>query len=228
MAEAAEISAAPCACCKVLATVDGCCMWSRAESIHLRLGPCSGTDIGRRVSTTDACGSRPGPTLGNSLRIRRRRQSCSRRRRGYRLVHRRIRQDRNSKSDERPSNHRRSRALGIFPATSICSPAGPSIVTGVARGKTSLLCVPGSQLRSMLNRVPSLGEKLMTAFTHRRDLLSQLGTLGLRVVGPGRCRDTNTCANFSIKTSFPSPGTIQQPRRGKPLSPRWARRGRLQ
>ena len=41
----------------------------------------------------------------------------------------------------------------------------PVIVTAVARGETRVLCVPGSQLRTLLNRVPSLGEKLIVAFT---------------------------------------------------------------
>ncbi len=79
----------------------------------------------------------------------------------------------------------------------------PVIVTGVARGATRLLCVPGSQLRSLLNRVPSFGEKLITAFTRRRELLSKLGTVGLRVVGPGRCRDTNTVREFLYKNFVP-------------------------
>src|SRR5271156_679679 len=39
---------------------------------------------------------------------------------------------------------------------------------------------------------PGQGEKLIIAFTRRRELLSRMGTFGLRVVGPGRCRDTNT------------------------------------
>src|SRR5208283_2988848 len=43
----------------------------------------------------------------------------------------------------------------------------PVIVTAVARGKTSVLCIPGSQLRTLLNRVPSFGEKLIVAFTRR-------------------------------------------------------------
>ena len=47
----------------------------------------------------------------------------------------------------------------------------PVIVTGVARGKTRLLCIPGNCLRALLNRVPSFGEKLITAFTRRRDSL---------------------------------------------------------
>src|SRR5258708_1293892 len=66
----------------------------------------------------------------------------------------------------------------------------PLIVTGVARGQTRVLCIPSSHLRTLLNRIPSFGEKLITAFTRRRELLSQMGTLGLRVVGPGKCRDT--------------------------------------
>src|SRR5262249_24933028 len=76
---------------------------------------------------------------------------------------------------------------------------GPVVVTAVARGATRLLRVPNSQLRALLNRVPTFGEKLIAAFTRRRELLSQLGGIGLRVVGPGRCRDTNTVREFLYK-----------------------------
>src|ERR1700692_2420848 len=79
----------------------------------------------------------------------------------------------------------------------------PVIVTAVARGNTRVLCVPGSHLKTLLNRVPSFGEKLIVAFTRRRELLSQMGTLGLRVVGPGRCRDTNTVREFLYKNFVP-------------------------
>ena len=79
----------------------------------------------------------------------------------------------------------------------------PVLVSGVARGKTRLLRIPGSHLRSLLSRVPSFGEKLITAFTRRRELLSQFGTLGLRVVGPGRCRDTSTVREFLYKNFVP-------------------------
>jgi thioredoxin reductase (NADPH) len=51
--------------------------------------------------------------------------------------------------------------------------------------------------------VPSFGEKLIVAFTRRRELLSELGTLGLRVVGPGRCRDTNRVREFLYKNFVP-------------------------
>src|SRR5271154_73488 len=46
----------------------------------------------------------------------------------------------------------------------------PVLVTGVARGHSRVWRMPGSQLRALLNRVPSLGEKLITAFTNRREL----------------------------------------------------------
>jgi len=77
------------------------------------------------------------------------------------------------------------------------------IVTAVARGKSRVWRVPGSHLRALLNRVPSLGEKLIVAFTRRRELLSESGVFGLRVVGPGRCRDTNTVREFLYKNFVP-------------------------
>jgi thioredoxin reductase (NADPH) len=79
----------------------------------------------------------------------------------------------------------------------------PVIVTGVARGRSRIWRVPGSGLRALLNRVPSLGEKLIVAFTRRRELLSQVGVAGLRVVGPGRCRDTNNVREFLYKNFVP-------------------------
>src|SRR4029077_2900584 len=79
----------------------------------------------------------------------------------------------------------------------------PVIVTAIARGATRVLRVPNGHLRTLLNRVPSFGEKLIVAFTRRRELLSRLGTLGLRVVGPGRCRDTNTVREFLYKNFVP-------------------------
>jgi thioredoxin reductase (NADPH) len=79
----------------------------------------------------------------------------------------------------------------------------PVIVTAVARGASRILHIPCGQLRALLNRVPSIGEKLMIAFTRRRELLSNLGKLGLRVVGSGRCRDTNTVREFLHKNFVP-------------------------
>jgi thioredoxin reductase (NADPH) len=79
----------------------------------------------------------------------------------------------------------------------------PVIVTAVARGATRVWRLPNKHLRSLLNRVPSVSEKLIVAFTRRRELLSHMGNLGLRVVGPGRCRDTNTVREFLYKSFVP-------------------------
>jgi len=79
----------------------------------------------------------------------------------------------------------------------------PVIVTARAMGETHVLQLPSNQIRAFLNRVPSLGEKLMTAFTLRREILSQSGTLGLRVIGPGHCRDTNLVREFLHKNFVP-------------------------
>src|SRR3984893_7524236 len=82
-------------------------------------------------------------------------------------------------------------------------PGRPVIVTGVAKGPTRLLCILNGQLRTLLNRVPSLGEKLIVAFMRRRELLAQMGGLGLRVFGPGRCHATSTVREFLYKNFVP-------------------------
>jgi thioredoxin reductase (NADPH) len=79
----------------------------------------------------------------------------------------------------------------------------PPIVNAVAQGATRVLRVPGSHLRELLNRVPRFGEKLMTAFTRRRQLLTESGVLGHVVVGPGDCKDTNIVREFLYKNFVP-------------------------
>lgn len=79
----------------------------------------------------------------------------------------------------------------------------PVIVTGVARGHTRLLRVPGERLRELLNKVPRLSEKLLIACQERRRLLSHAGVLGLKVVGPGKCRDTTLVREFLFKNFVP-------------------------
>lgn len=91
----------------------------------------------------------------------------------------------------------------------------PVIVTAIARGKTRVLCVPRDRVRGLLNRVPTLGEKLISAFTRRRELLSQMGTLGLRVVGPGHCRDTNVVREFLHKNFVPFHWLDSETEKGK-------------
>src|SRR5262245_18756538 len=55
----------------------------------------------------------------------------------------------------------------------------PVIVNAISRGaKIELLRVPGDQIPHVLNRIPRLGEKMISAFTARRALLQQGGVLG--------------------------------------------------
>src|SRR5262249_36952026 len=91
----------------------------------------------------------------------------------------------------------------------------PVIVTAVAKGPTRLLCVPNAQLRALLNRVPSIGEKLILAFTRRRELLAQMGGLGLRVFGPGRCRATSMVREFLYKNFVPFAWFDTEPETGR-------------
>lgn len=79
----------------------------------------------------------------------------------------------------------------------------PVIVTAIAKGETRLLRVARGDLRQMLNRLPSLGEKLFVAFMRRRELLAQMDALGLRVIGSGQCRDTNVVREFLHKNFVP-------------------------
>ena len=81
----------------------------------------------------------------------------------------------------------------------------PVIVTAVgARRNANFVCTHDSHLReALLNRVPSLGEKMIVAFTRRRELLMMNGVVGLRVVGPARCRGTNMVREFLYKNFVP-------------------------
>src|SRR5436853_7348923 len=79
----------------------------------------------------------------------------------------------------------------------------PVIVSAVARGRTRLLRVPGKRLREVLNKLPHLGETMLIAAQERRRLLTQTGVVGLKVVGPGKCRDTMLVREFLFKNFVP-------------------------
>ncbi len=79
----------------------------------------------------------------------------------------------------------------------------PVVVTATAKGSARVLRVPNIQLRALLNRAPTLAEKLLIAFMQRRELLSKLDGVGLRVVGPARCRTTNMVREFLYKNFVP-------------------------
>jgi thioredoxin reductase (NADPH) len=63
--------------------------------------------------------------------------------------------------------------------------------------------VPGARLREMLNKLPHVSEILLAAAQERRRLLSEAGVLGLKVVGPGKCRDTMLVREFLFKNFVP-------------------------
>jgi thioredoxin reductase (NADPH) len=79
----------------------------------------------------------------------------------------------------------------------------PVIVTAVARGTTEILRIPGSDLHNVLNKIPRVGEKLITAFQIRRELLQSSGVLGLKIVGPRSCCDTTVIREFLYKNFVP-------------------------
>jgi len=97
----------------------------------------------------------------------------------------------------------------------------PVIVTGVARGPTRLMRVPGTRLRELLTKVPMLSEKLLIAIQERRRLLTQVGVLGLRVVGPGKCRDTTVVREFLFKNFVPFTWYDSTSEQGSLLMKRW-------
>jgi thioredoxin reductase (NADPH) len=79
----------------------------------------------------------------------------------------------------------------------------PVIINAVTNGPTRVLRVPNSKMRELLTRIPRLGEKLLNAAMHRRQALTERGMLGLRVIGPGRCKDTVVVREFLYKNFVP-------------------------
>lgn len=97
----------------------------------------------------------------------------------------------------------------------------PVIVNAHAHGKTKLMRVPGSRLHEVLNKVPRLSEKMLIAIQERRRLLSEAGVAGLRVVGPGKCRDTMVVREFLFKNFVPFTWYDSTTEQGKMLMARW-------
>lgn len=84
----------------------------------------------------------------------------------------------------------------------------PIIFRAIARGDgsggpTRVLCVPNDKLRTLLNTVPRVGEKLLVAFQVRRELLAKTGVVGVRVIGPPGCGLTNRVREFLHKNFVP-------------------------
>jgi thioredoxin reductase (NADPH) len=79
----------------------------------------------------------------------------------------------------------------------------PISVTGIARGRTKVLRVPQEKLAEVLVKLPRLSEKLLVAFYQRREILTDAGKLGLRVMGPHRCKRTTLLREFLYKNFMP-------------------------
>src|SRR6266705_999296 len=97
----------------------------------------------------------------------------------------------------------------------------PAIVTAVAHGRTHLLRVPGARLREVLNKLPHLGETMLIAAQERRRLLMETGTVGLKVVGPGKCRDTMLVREFLFKNFVPFTWYDSASKEGEKLLTGW-------
>src|SRR2546428_8403354 len=97
----------------------------------------------------------------------------------------------------------------------------PVIVSGIARGQTRLLRVPGGRLREVLNKLPHLGETMLIAAQERRRLLTQTGVVGLKVVGPGKCRDTMLIREFLFKNFVPFTWYDSASDKGQELMAAW-------
>src|SRR5262245_58682789 len=97
----------------------------------------------------------------------------------------------------------------------------PPIVTGVARGRTHLTRVEGARLREVLTKLPHIGETLLAAAQERRRLLLETGAVGLKVVGPGKCRDTTLVREFLFKNFVPFVWHDSVSAEGKRLMTSW-------
>src|SRR5215475_3115897 len=97
----------------------------------------------------------------------------------------------------------------------------PPIVNAVARGRTHLTRIPGERLREVLTRLPHISEVLLGAAQERRRLLLETGAIGLKVVGPGKCRDTMRVREFLYKNFVPFTWFDSESERGRELMTRW-------
>lgn len=97
----------------------------------------------------------------------------------------------------------------------------PVVVTGIAHGPTKLMRIPSARLREVLIKIPHLGEKLLTAAQERRRLLAKTGVFGLRIVGPGKCRDTMLVREFLFKNFVPFVWYDSTTEEGKKLMTTW-------
>lgn len=103
----------------------------------------------------------------------------------------------------------------------------PVIVSGIASGQTQLLRIPNHRIHEILSKVPNLAEKLLIAIQERRRLLMATGVLGLKIVGPGKCRDTMAIREFLFKNFVPFTWYDNSSDLGKKCLEEWGSPGKL-
>lgn len=79
----------------------------------------------------------------------------------------------------------------------------PSVVGVVTKTAASLVRVKAAEVRRLLNRTPRLGEKMLTAFQVRRELLSRSGIAAVTVSGPADCPRTTLIREFLYRNFVP-------------------------
>ncbi len=79
----------------------------------------------------------------------------------------------------------------------------PLNVSGIAFGNTRVLRVAAEKLSEVLIKIPRLSDKLITAFETRRELFARTDKLGLKVVGPGKCKATMLIREFLHRNFVP-------------------------
>jgi thioredoxin reductase (NADPH) len=79
----------------------------------------------------------------------------------------------------------------------------PMNFTGIAHGDARLLRVRSYRMRELLTKVPRLAEKLLIACMERRRSHMDAGAIGMKVIGPGKCRDTTMVREFLFKNFVP-------------------------
>ncbi|WP_145417357.1 FAD-dependent oxidoreductase [Planctomycetes bacterium K23_9] len=75
----------------------------------------------------------------------------------------------------------------------------PANVAAVARGDCRTIEITACRIRKMLGEIPTLSDKLLTAFQARRQMLEDSGFLGIRLIGSSGSKETMRLREFFYK-----------------------------
>lgn len=79
----------------------------------------------------------------------------------------------------------------------------PAVISAYARGDTQAYCVSQVELRRVIQEIPDLSDKLLSAFQTRRIMLEQSGFVGVRVIGSVGDPDLTRIREFFDKNKVP-------------------------